>query len=33
MGGECSTNGGEEERVQVVGGKAIGKENNRKTKT
>jgi hypothetical protein len=26
MGGACSTNGGEEERVWVVGGKARGKE-------
>jgi hypothetical protein len=26
MGGTCSTNGGEEERVYVVGGKARGKE-------
>jgi hypothetical protein len=26
MGVECSTNGEEEERVQVVGGKARGKE-------
>jgi hypothetical protein len=29
----CSTNGGEEERVYVVGGKARGKEITKKTKT
>jgi hypothetical protein len=33
MGGACSTNGGEEEHVQVIGGKARGKESARKTKT
>jgi hypothetical protein len=33
MGGACSTNGGEAERVYVVGGKARGKEATRKTKT
>jgi hypothetical protein len=33
MGGACSTNGGEEERVEVVGGKGKGKEAARKTKT
>jgi hypothetical protein len=33
MGGACSTNGGEGEHVQVVGGKARGKEATRKTKT
>jgi hypothetical protein len=33
MGGACRTNGGEEERVYVVGGKARGKEAARKTKT
>jgi hypothetical protein len=33
MRGACSTNGGEEERVYVVGGKARGKEATRKTKT
>jgi hypothetical protein len=33
MGGTCSTNGGKEERVQVVGGKARGQEATRKTKT
>jgi hypothetical protein len=33
MGGACSTNGGEEERVYVVGGKARGKETTRRTKT
>jgi hypothetical protein len=32
-GGTCSTNGVENERVQVVGGKARGKEATRKTKT
>jgi hypothetical protein len=33
MGGVNSTNEGEEELVQVVGGKARGKEATRKTKT
>jgi hypothetical protein len=33
MGGPCSTNGGEEERIQIIGGKARGKESARKTKT
>jgi hypothetical protein len=33
MGGACGTNGREEERVYVVGGKARGKEATRKTKT
>jgi hypothetical protein len=33
MGGACSTNVGEEERVKVVGGKARGKEATGKTKT
>jgi hypothetical protein len=33
MGGEYSRNGGDEERVQVIGGKSRGKETNRKTKT
>jgi hypothetical protein len=32
MGTECSTNGGEEERVEVVGRKAKEKETTRKTK-
>jgi hypothetical protein len=32
MGGACSTNGGEEEGVQVIGGKARGKETATKTK-
>jgi hypothetical protein len=32
MGGICSTNGGEKERV-LIGGKARGKEATRKTKT
>jgi hypothetical protein len=26
MGGACSTNGGEEERLTIIGGKARGKE-------
>jgi hypothetical protein len=33
MGGACSTNGEEEERVEVVCGKATGKGATRKTKT
>jgi hypothetical protein len=33
MGGSCSTNEGEEEHVEVIGGKARGKETTRKTKT
>jgi hypothetical protein len=33
LGGPCSTNGGEEERVYTIGGKARRKETNRKTKT
>jgi hypothetical protein len=33
MGGSCSTNGGEEERVEIISGKARGKEITRKTKT
>jgi hypothetical protein len=33
VGGAYSMNGGEGERVQVVGGKARGKEATRKTKT
>jgi hypothetical protein len=32
MGGACNMNGGEEERVQVIGGNARGKEPTRKTK-
>jgi hypothetical protein len=32
MGRLCSTNGGEEERIQVIGRKARGKETARKTK-
>jgi hypothetical protein len=32
MCGPCSTNGLEEERVQVIGGKARGKEAIRETK-
>jgi hypothetical protein len=31
MGGSCSMNGGGEERVQVIGGKARGKETTMKT--
>jgi hypothetical protein len=33
MGGECSMNEGEEERVKFIGGKARGKETTRKTET
>jgi hypothetical protein len=33
MGGPCSTNGGEEELLQIIGGKARGKETTRKTQT
>jgi hypothetical protein len=33
MGESCSTNGGEGERVKVIGGKTRGKETARKTKT
>jgi hypothetical protein len=33
MGGACNTNEGEKERMYVVGGKARGKEDTRKTKT
>jgi hypothetical protein len=33
MGGSCSMYGGEEERVEVIGGKARGKETTRKTMT
>jgi hypothetical protein len=33
IGGSCSTNGGEEERLYFIGGKARGKETTRKTKT
>jgi hypothetical protein len=33
MGGACSTNWEEEERVKVIGGKARGKETTRKTET
>jgi hypothetical protein len=33
MSGACSTKGGEEKRIYVVGGKARGKEATRKTKT
>jgi hypothetical protein len=31
--GACSTNGGEQERIYVIGEKARGKEKARKTKT
>jgi hypothetical protein len=33
VGGTCGTNGGEEERVEVIGRKARGKETTRKTET
>jgi hypothetical protein len=33
MGGACSTNGGEEECIEDIGGKARRKETTRKTKT
>jgi hypothetical protein len=33
MGGPSSTNGREEERVEIIGGKARGEETTRKTKT
>jgi hypothetical protein len=33
MGGPCSTNGEEEERVRIIGRKARGKETTRKTQT
>jgi hypothetical protein len=33
MSGACGMNGGEEERIQVIGGKARGKETIMKTKT
>jgi hypothetical protein len=33
VGGPSSTNGGEEEHVKVIGGKARRKETTRKTKT
>jgi hypothetical protein len=33
VGGTCGTNGGEEERVKVIGRKARGKETTRKTET
>jgi hypothetical protein len=32
MGGACSTNGGEEESVQIIGWKPIGKETASNTK-
>jgi hypothetical protein len=33
MGLACSMNGGEEERIEIIGGKGGGKETARKTKT
>jgi hypothetical protein len=33
VGGTCGTKGGEEERVQVIGRKARGKETTRMTET
>jgi hypothetical protein len=33
VGGQCTTNGGEEEGIEVIGGKAKGKEITKKTKT
>jgi hypothetical protein len=33
MGRACSTNGGEEESIEDIGGKARRKETTRKTKT
>jgi hypothetical protein len=33
MGGPCSTNGGEEERLKIIGGKARMKETTRNTKS
>jgi hypothetical protein len=33
MDGPCSKNGGEEESLQIISGKARGKETTRKTKT
>jgi hypothetical protein len=33
VGGTCGTNGGEEERVVVIGRKVRRKETNRKTET
>jgi hypothetical protein len=33
MGGPCSTNGGEEEFLSIIGGKARGKETTRETRT
>jgi hypothetical protein len=32
VGGACTTNGGEEEHVEIIGRKTRGKENTRKTK-
>jgi hypothetical protein len=33
MGGSCSTYGGEEERLKIIGGKSRRKETTRKNKT
>jgi hypothetical protein len=33
VGGTCGTNGGEEQRVYVIGSKGRGKETTRKTET
>jgi hypothetical protein len=33
MGGACSPNGGKEKCILVIGGKAIGKETTRKTRS
>jgi hypothetical protein len=33
VGGACGTDGGEEERVEVIGRKVRGKETTRKTET
>jgi hypothetical protein len=33
VGGACGTNGGKEKCVQIIGGKARGKETTGKTKT
>jgi hypothetical protein len=33
MGGPCNTNGEKKESLEIIGGKARGKETTRKTKT
>jgi hypothetical protein len=33
VGGACGTNEGEEERIEIIGGKVRGKETTRKTET